>query len=68
MAKTWHVTFNLTVADCWIEDGFELYAEYVKEAIQGSILDYADDHEKIVSNITVTERPSKAPKRKKPQP
>jgi hypothetical protein len=63
MPKTWHVTFDLTVADAWIEDGFELEPRFVEEIVQEGILQYAYDYEKAVTNIKVIERTRKAPRR-----
>jgi len=65
MPKTWHVTFDLTVADCWIEDGFDLQPRFVEEALQDGLLDFAYDYEKAVTNITVVKRTRKAPRRHK---
>lgn len=40
---TW--VFELTVDETWVEDGFNPDAFQMKEAIRGSMLGYAYDHE-----------------------
>jgi hypothetical protein len=57
MAKTWHVSFDLTVSATWIDDGFDLTPELLKEVFQDGILDYAYDEEKKLEHIRIKEKP-----------
>ena len=66
MAKTWHVQFDLTVTDNWIDDGFALTPTLLKEVIQEGILDWAYDHEKKVEHVTVVD--TSVPKDGEPLP
>src|SRR5215471_7323850 len=65
MAKTWHVSFDLTVTDNWIDDGFDFTHELLTEVIQSGILDYAYEAEKKVERVVITEatRPETPPAR-----
>jgi hypothetical protein len=58
MDKTtrWRVQFDLIVSGGWIEDGFDLTPDLVRDIVQDGILQYAHDFEKEVENITVTTR------------
>jgi hypothetical protein len=53
MSKTWKVSFQLTVSHNWIDDGFDLTPEILKEVIHDGILDYAYDEEKEVRRIVI---------------
>lgn len=43
--------FEITIDKVWIDDGFSLNAEYLKEAILETLLGYARDHEVEVKQI-----------------
>lgn len=55
MAKTWRVSFEVSVADAWVDDGFEMTPELVEEVVLESILDYAYPAEKVVTKVVVVE-------------
>ena len=57
MAKTWHVSFDLTVSAAWIDDGFDLTPALLEEIMKDGILDYAYDEEKKIEHIRIKEKP-----------
>lgn len=53
MAKQFNISFTLTIAWKWIDDGFTLTPENLAEIIREGILDYASEEEKKISDITI---------------
>lgn len=53
MATQYNVSFTLTVADAWMQDGFALTPALLKDLVQQGILEYAHDHEKTIESISI---------------
>lgn len=55
---TWKVTLELSVADVWIDDGFNLEEQEWKDDITQyfeSVIPYAFENEVIVKNLKINE-------------
>lgn len=56
--KTWKIELEMTVADSWIEDGFDATDEAVKEEIKWNclgLLPWAHETEVKIDNLKITE-------------
>lgn len=56
--KTWKISLEMSVSDCWIEDGFNLEEQERKYQIIdmfGAMLPYAYCNEVIIKNLEINE-------------
>jgi hypothetical protein len=55
--KTWKVSFEISISDCWIEDGFDMKErkEQLIEFLEEQLLPYSYSNEVLITKMEIDE-------------